>query len=551
MIRKVNFVEFNARMSTLAMRRFFPKYGTTLLATILRDQGLDVKIYLEGVSRMDFSEMTSCDLICLPLFAPAYNKVKDFARRAMRETPHIPIVIGGPHAILYPETVIDFCHYAVRCEGDEVLPELIRCLNNEGDPQTIAGISFLRDGQVIRTADRSPPAIPATIPDYKLIEGFGRISWGIGRLLNVQNTLQTSRGCKFHCRFCPTRRLFGRKYRNRDIDSIIADIKDKQRYNDWIFVVDNDFTGDRERTTKLLNRLIRENLGASLIVFARQEIGTDTQMLQLMRRAGVECLIVGVESLVDENLRAFNKKQSRDDVVKSLQNIKRHGIHVIATFAFGYDWDTREDIGEIVDLINANDLSLNIFVLHDTEMDGDGDLLIPLERRFSTYYEMTDPHDTSFYDYLTGSFATYFPKTMKPSTLQRCILNAYHSVYTWGHVLKQVFRRSAFESLFGVTHAFGIRRLNASISQIVDGYYMDYLRGIEEGLYDENEVLIEERLGSLEGLPIPRPLSDEVGVNAASAAMLLAYGPPIARFYCKKALWRLRKAWSKLGHQSP
>lgn len=70
------------------------------------------------ISRMDVSEITSCDLICLPLFAPAYNKVKDFAKRLMGERLGLPIIIGGPHAILYPETVLDFCQYAVRCEGD-------------------------------------------------------------------------------------------------------------------------------------------------------------------------------------------------------------------------------------------------------------------------------------------------------------------------------------------------------------------------------------------------------------------------------------------------
>jgi radical SAM superfamily enzyme YgiQ (UPF0313 family) len=545
-IRRIHFVEFNAKVNTLAMRTSFPKYGTVLLATLLRDRGFDVKIYLEGVSQMDFSEITSCDLICLPLFAPAYNKVKDFAEMLMKERPHLPIIIGGPHAILYPETVLGFCHYVVRCEGDDVLPELINCLSEERDPHTIAGISFLREGQVIHTPDRPPPTIPTTIPDYGLIQGFRRISWGFGRLLNVQNTLQTSRGCKFNCRFCPTGRLFGQKYRNRDVDSIIADIRDKQRYNDWIFVVDNSFEGDKKRTKELLNRLVREDLCASFIVFARHEIGRDTEMLQLMKRAGIECLIVGVESLVDENLRAFNKGQTRDEVTRSLRNIKRHGIHVIATFAFGYDWDTKEDIRAITDMVREGDLSLNIFVLHDIDMDKDGDLLIPLKRRFMTYYQRTDPDDTSFYDYLTGSFVTYFPKRMKPSTLQQCILDAYDSVYTRGYLLWQIFKRSIFEALFGLTHGFGIRRLNASIRTIVDRYYMDYLRSIEEGLYDENEILIEERLDSIERLPLPRPLPNQVDLNSSMLIMLLAYVPPMTRFYCKKGLLKLKRRWSVL-----
>jgi hypothetical protein len=45
----------------------------------------------------------------------------------------------------------------------------------------------------------------------------------------------------------------------------------------------------------------------------------------------------------DENHRAFNKGQTRDAVTRSFRNIKRRGIYVIATFAVGYDRDTKED----------------------------------------------------------------------------------------------------------------------------------------------------------------------------------------------------------------
>jgi hypothetical protein len=225
-------------------------------------------------------------------------------------------------------------------------------------------------------------------------------------------------------------------------------------------------------------------------------------------------------------------------------------MHVIATFAFGYDWDTAADVATMVDLVKDNGLSLNVFILHDTEMAESADLLVPLERRFATHYQRTDPQSTSFYDYLTGSFATYFPKRMKPSTLQQCIIDAYDAVYTRGHVLKQLVRRSVFESLFGLTHSVGIRAMNASVRRIVNGRYMDHLRTIEEGLYDENEVLIEERLGSLDGLPPPPPLPDACNGSHTSPLLLLGYGLPIVRFYVNKGLRRLRRVFRrKRPHQ--
>ncbi len=539
---RVNFIEYNAKLNTLAARRVFPKYGTPLLATILKQKGYDVAVYLEGTSRMDFETMTDCDVVCFPLFAPAYNKVKECAMRIMKEKPGISVIIGGPHVIMFPETVLDFCHYAVCCEGDEVLPELIKCIMNRGDIERVQGIMFKKDRGIVKTPSRVPPVIPSIIPDMTLIRGFKRMTLGIGRLYNIQNTLQTSRGCHYKCSFCPTQKLFGGVYRNRDIDSIIAEIKDKQRYNDWFFVVDNSFFGNREKTKLLLNRLIKENLGATLIVFEREEIGHDEETLALLKKAGVQCLIVGVESLVDANLKAFNKKQTSADVVWSLHNIKKSGIHVIGTFAFGYDGDTKEKARELVQFIRQNNLSLNVFILHDIKREDDGTLLVPLNRRFMTYYQMTDPSNSSYADYMTGSFITYFPKKMKPSTLQRIIIDIYNDVYTHGYILKSVFKKNVFDSLFGIVHGYGIRRMNESIARVADGYYIDYLKKIEDGLYDESENLIEEKLHGLKGLPLPKPLEEQNDLRSYDIAMQLALAPGMVRYLLHKLVWRVGKS---------
>lgn len=547
MIKRIHFVEFNAKINTLAIRKVFPKYGTPLLATILKEKGYDVRIYLEGVSRMDFEKMTDCDLICMPVFAPAYNKVKDFSKRVFREKPHIPVIVGGPQAILYTETVLDFCSYAVRCEGDEVLPELIECLSKKGDIGSIKGISYMENGEPVHTPDREPPKIPSVIPDMSLIKGFKRAARGPGRLENIQNTLQTSRGCNFRCKFCPTSRLFSGVYRNRDVDSIITEIKAKKEYNDWFLVVDNSFLGNREKTVALLNRLIQEDLGASLIVFERHEIGNDINMLKLMKKAGVDCLIVGVESLVDNNLDAFNKKQKVENVVASIRNIKKSGIHVIGTFAFGYDGDTKERALELVAFIKKNNLALNLFILHDTVMEDRKDLLISMERRFQTYYEKNNANNTDFYDYATGNFVTYFPKQMKPSTLQQCILDIYEEVYTHKYILRNMFSKNIFESLFGIAHGYGIRRMNKNISKIVSEYYLDYLKQIEQGLYDENEVLIEEKLKRIQTLPIPRPLVEQAELSSYQLIMTLGFIPGISRYYLQKLGRRIRKTRQIVG----
>lgn len=544
-IQRINFIEFNAKVNTLAHAKIFPKYGTILLASVLREKGYEVKVFLEGVSNMSFSKMTDCDLLCVPIYAPIFNKVKNFTKKVKQACPDIPTIVGGPFAILYPETILDFGDYTVRCEGDEVLPELIEYIEKGKDPVAVKGISFIRNGKIINTPDREPPKIPDTISDYNLIQGINRFTAAFGKLYNVCNTLQTSRGCKFKCSFCPTSELFSRSYRNRNIDGIIEEIKYKTKFNNWFLVVDNSFMGNREKAKDLLKRLEKEDLGADLIVFERHEIGYDEELIKLMKRGGVKCVIVGVESLIDADLKALNKKQTSEHAMEAVHNFKKHGIHVLSTFAFGSEGDTKEEVNEIVRVVRKNKLSLNVFILHDIHNDESKNLFIPLNRRFATYYNMTDPSNTDFHDYMTGSFMTYFPKHMKPSTMQKCLLDIYNGVYTHGYLMRFNFNKHIFQALMAITHGYGIRRMNKSVERIVDSYYMDYLKKIEDGLYDENEHLIEEKLADIKGLPIPVPIIERVDMVSNQFIIVLVSLPSFIRYIIHRINWRIGKLFRR------
>lgn len=520
-ISKIHFVEFNAKYNSLAIRQIFPKYGVPLLATILKEKGYDVTVYLEGVSDMSFGKMADCDLVCLSMFSPNFNKVKEFALRVRKEKPGLPVIVGGPYVCLQPESVLGFCSYAVRCEGDEVLPELICCLENGGDVSRVRGISYLKGESIVHHPEAEPPEIPATAPDLGLIDGFPEAPEGLAQN-PVVNTLQTSRGCTYHCKFCPTSKLFGGRYRNRDIDSIIRDIRSKTKYHHVFFVVDNNFFGDRERTRALLERLIAENTGAAFIIFARHEIGYDEEMLDLMNRANIRCAIVGVESLSDDALKSYNKEQSANKVIGAIDNMLAHGIHVLGTFIFGSDQDTPEKAREIVDFVKKTGISLNIFPLGDIRNHPSDDLLIPLNRRFRTHYKKTDPANTNYFDY-GGLLVSYFPKRMKPSTLQKCLLGIYRDVYSHQEVFRSLLSDNIFGSFFRFTHGYSIRRLTLGMERIVDGFYMDFLHRVEQGLYDENEMLIEEKLDELQGLPLLPPLQEATDLESYNLHIRLGF----------------------------
>ena len=116
-IKKVHFIEYNAKINTLGtIEIVFPKYGTPLLAALLRDRGYDVTLFLEGTSDMSLKRMADCDLVCFPVYWPMLTKIHACAEAIREHKPDLPIIMGGPHVCFYPDHVVDHCDVAVRCD---------------------------------------------------------------------------------------------------------------------------------------------------------------------------------------------------------------------------------------------------------------------------------------------------------------------------------------------------------------------------------------------------------------------------------------------------
>ena len=116
-------------------------------------------------------------MVCVSAATPGFPAAMDLCRRvrnAGRTT-----VVGGVHAsFMYPEFLpsgaVDF---AVVGEGEETLPELLRCLAAGDDPARVAGIAFGLGGRVIRTAPRPRLAALDPLPKAWDLLPLSRYRW--------------------------------------------------------------------------------------------------------------------------------------------------------------------------------------------------------------------------------------------------------------------------------------------------------------------------------------------------------------------------------------
>ncbi len=392
-----------------------PRLGLPIIGAALKAAGHDVLIYNPQMAPIDWDDVNSADLVGLSTTtstAPvAYAMADDLRARG------IPVVIGGSHVTFMAEEALEHVDYVARGEGGEQLTlELIEALNGRRELSTIAGLSYTDADGVIQHNELRPPCADLDtlpFPDLDLLVGKE----------NLHTTpIMTSWGCPFDCTFCSVTAMFGKKYRFRSAENVIAEIKAKQPK--VIFFYDDNMAASRKRLKQLLTMMIEQDLVIPWSTQVRTDVVRDPELLDLMRRSGCNIVYLGLESVNQDTLDKFEKAQTVEEIEHAIKVLHEYGIKTHGMFVLGADTDTVQTIRDTVDFAINNRIDtimLNILTplpgtAQFNELNDDG-------RIFDKHWELYDAHH-----------AVFTPKLMTPYELQMEVLRAYmkfYSLRTW------------------------------------------------------------------------------------------------------------------------
>ena len=177
----------------------------------------------------------------------------------------IPVIIGGSHVTFMAEEALGHADFVARGEGGEqTMLEIVDALEGRKQVADVAGISFRRNGETVHTRlhERCADLDTLPFPDLTLIEGHERL---------VNTPIMTSWGCPFDCTFCSVTAMFGKKYRFRSAESVIAEIKEKNPSK--IFFYDDNMAANRKRLKRLLRMMIDEGIEVRWGAQVRTDVG--------------------------------------------------------------------------------------------------------------------------------------------------------------------------------------------------------------------------------------------------------------------------------------
>ena len=119
------------------------------------------------------------------------------------------------------------------------------------------------------------------------------------------------------------------------------------------FIVDDNFTANKGRAREILRGMIAEGIKTRWSAQVRTDVANDTELLCLMAESGCHTLYIGIESINPATLKAYNKKQDREDIISCIRTVRDHGIHIHGMFVLGADTDDVETIRSTADFATS------------------------------------------------------------------------------------------------------------------------------------------------------------------------------------------------------
>jgi len=389
----------------------FPTLSLASLAAVT-PQGWDVCFHDDAIRATDFD--TDADLIALTAMTAqatrAYQLADAFRSRGKT------VVMGGFHASNLPDEALQHVDSVVVGEGELAWPQLLADFQ-AGCLQRVYRAESLIDTTLIPPARR------------EIFKGSGHL---------FTNTIQTTRGCPFDCEFCSVTAFYGRKYRKRPVEQVLAELQELRKANSFVFFVDDNIVADRRYSLPLFEGM--KGMGLKWLSHAPIDFAEDQELLKAAGESGCVGMFVGFESLNQESLAAMGKVTNKAASYKTYaQQFRDNGIGILGSFVMGCDGDTPAVFEQTLRFCEDARLEAAIFPIL-TPYPG-----TKVRQRLEAEGRIIS---NNWQDY-DMEHVTFQPRGMTVQELQDGYDQACRSFYSWGSIYRRLFKLHRSVQVFG------------------------------------------------------------------------------------------------------
>ncbi|MFH1607977.1 MAG: radical SAM protein [archaeon] len=321
--------------------------GMGIIATIVHDAGHKVKI-LDNNSQLRFYkdeeiiniiEEFKPDVLAYSITLynayPTYEQIK----KVKREFPKLKVIAGGIHMKHCFEEALEYgVDIVINREGEKVILPLLENIENLNK---VKGVSYKKSNGSFHFAKEFPVLdnlddVPIVNYDLFNLEDYDLTEQGLFDLTG-------QRGCPFKCTFCSDK-IQRKDKRVASAGWMFSNIKDL--YNKYgigdLFIADNNITIFPKRLRDFCNKMIESGLNKKISLSCQTTIRfpIDDNLIKLMKKAGFNKVIFGLERLTSFSLKKINKEQPIENAHKIFKSMKKNDINISIFMMVGFPFET-------------------------------------------------------------------------------------------------------------------------------------------------------------------------------------------------------------------
>lgn len=263
----------------------------------------------------------------------------NLCREIKKAIPGIRTVYGGVYPSYASEEILSQfpeVDFIVRGEGEATVVELVSALEGRGcSLNEVGGLSWRRGDEIVHNAARAP---------LQDLDRF-RVAWELLDWDNYRNNhlpgrialVQFSRGCPLSCTYCGQWK-FWKKWRHRSIERFVDELEflEKRCEVSMVWTADENWGEDPALLHRLLAAIAERGLRIRIFcAMCAKDVVRDREVLHLYKKAGIACLMMGIESFNDDVLAKVNKANPGGITREAIALLRRHGILSVVNVIHG------------------------------------------------------------------------------------------------------------------------------------------------------------------------------------------------------------------------